>query len=399
MPFLKVDFHSHDSNDYIQRHVHAQFVRFFRPVHILLAFLCCRIPCMRQRNRRRRWISECHKYFFCLLHNPPQVIITILQLQGVLNLVFLIYWDRYMVGDKLRQRLQDTTTGFGVVKRKSLLNNIHLGAIICGSFITILMVTYKVARIIAEDCLSIMKISFNSNFSQYLQWLSISIFVYVAFTYPAIYAEVCSFISIVCAEYRALNDDFVDDCNTYQLAVIRHYVRAHWKMSQTHALFIRSVSLWMSFHLITSSSSCIFLYRSVSNSSDQLLSLEPIVLTVLICTLLLIAIAILQIISSMIICLLFAHNISHFRYILVALIAGSSVLQEQAYSVAIAYINHLYRYRTGISFFEITIIDKKFIEQVTAFILLISAMYYFNDFNKYSSNACSKTLSLLKDLT
>lgn len=49
-----------------------------------------------------------------------------LQLQGVLNLCFLIYWDRHSIDDKLRQRLQATSTGIGVVRRKTLLNNIHV---------------------------------------------------------------------------------------------------------------------------------------------------------------------------------------------------------------------------------------------------------------------------------
>lgn len=118
---------------------------------------------------------------------------------------------------------------------------LQLGAIISGTIISVFMITYKILRIIANNYSPVVKVPLNFNLPHYFHWLFIGIFVYVAFTYPAIYAEVCSLISIICAEYRALNDDFANDCNTYQLPVIRHYVTAHWTMSRSHALFGRSL--------------------------------------------------------------------------------------------------------------------------------------------------------------
>uniref|UniRef100_A0A915PRH9 Gustatory receptor n=1 Tax=Setaria digitata TaxID=48799 RepID=A0A915PRH9_9BILA len=402
MPFLKIDFSTHDSNNLIQKHLQAQFVRYFSPVQLVLALLCCRITCLKQKNQRPRWIGECHTFLIILFliiilliaiiqfwfglrensatsANPPEVVISILQLQGILNLCFLVYWDRHSIGDKLRQRLQATSTGIGVLRRKSLLNNIH------------------VLRIIANNYSPVIKVPLNFDLPHYLHWLFVGIFVYVAFSYPAIYAEVYSLISIICAEYRALNDDFADDCNTYQLPVIRHYVNAHWNMSQSHALFSRSLSLWMSFHLLNSLLCCIFLLRSISNLIDQLLTTEPITLAILICAVLLIIIAISQIVSSIVTCLLLCHDMIHFRYLLILLVAGTTALHEQTYSVAIAYINHLYRSRAGISFFEITIIDRKFIEKAATVVLLISAMYYFNNFDKYPSKDCREIMSALRD--
>uniref|UniRef100_A0A0R3RQ32 Gustatory receptor n=1 Tax=Elaeophora elaphi TaxID=1147741 RepID=A0A0R3RQ32_9BILA len=421
MPFLKIDFSTRDSTNHIHKHLRAQFVRYFWPVQLILVLLCCRITCLRQKNRRYRWITECHTIFITLFLiiillititqfwygirttsvNPLEVAISILQLQGVLNLCFLIYWDRSSVGDKLRQRLQATSTGIGVLRRKTLLDNIHLGAVIFGTFITVFMITYKILRVIANNYSPIMKIPHDLNFNlpHDFHWLFVGIFVYVAFSYPAIYAEVYSLISIICAEYRALNDDFANDCNTYQLPVIRHYVTAHWTMSRSHALFGRSLSLWMSFHLSTSTLSCIYLLRSVPSLIDQLLALEPIIVAALVCTLLLIAIVISQIISSLVICLLLCHDMTHFRYLLIVLIAGTSALQEQTYSVAIAYINHLYRSRVGISFFEITIVDRRFIEKAVTVVLLVTAIYYFNDYDKYSSDGCSKIVPGLQDAT
>ncbi|CAG9536214.1 unnamed protein product [Cercopithifilaria johnstoni] len=331
--------------------------------------------------------------------NPLEIALSIFQLQGVLNLCFLIYWDRNSVGDKLRQRLQATSTGVGVLRRKTLLDNIHFGAIIFGTIISIFMIAYKIIRIIANNYSPIVKVPLNFNLPHYFHWLFVGIFVYVAFSYSAIYAEVYSLISIICAEYRALNDDFANDYNTYQLPVIKHYVTAHWTISRSHALFGRSLSLWMSFHLSTSALSCIYLLRSVPNLIDQLLALEPITVAVLICTLLLILIVISQIISSLVICLLLCHDITHFRYLLIVLIAGTTALQEQTYSVAIAYINHLYRNRVGVSFFEITIIDRRFIEKAVTIVLLITAIYYFNGYDKYLIDSCSKIVSGLQDAT
>ncbi|MCP9257563.1 hypothetical protein DINM_000725 [Dirofilaria immitis] len=417
MPFLKIDFSTHNSNRHFQKRLHAQFMRYFWPVQLILGLLCCRITCLRQKNRRHHWINECHTIFITSLLiiillititqfyygirtafiNPPEIAITILQLQGILNLCFLIYWDRYLIDHKLRQHLQATSTGIGVLRRESSLNNIHLVAIIFGTIISLFMIIYKILRLIANNYSPVIKLSFNFNLPYIFHWLFGGIFIYVAFSYSAIYAEVFSLISIICAEYRALNDDFANDRNTYQLPVIRHYVTAHWTISQSHALFNRSLSLWMSFHLSTSILSCIFLLRSISNLIDQLLVLEAITVAVLICTVLLIVIVISQIISSIVICLLLYHDMTYFRYLLIVLITGTSALQEQTYSVAIAYINHLYRSPVGISFFEITIIDKRFIEKVTTIMLLISAIYYFNNYDKYTIDDCSKIIPALKD--
>lgn len=102
------------------------------------------------------------------------------------------------------------------------------------------MITYKILRLIAINS-SIVKVPFNFNLPYYFHWFFAGIFVYVALSYPPIYAEVYSLISIICAEYRALNDDFANDCNTYQLPVIKHYVSAHWTMLRLHALFGRSL--------------------------------------------------------------------------------------------------------------------------------------------------------------
>ncbi|VIO92221.1 Uncharacterized protein BM_BM17408 [Brugia malayi] len=419
MPFLKIDFSTHDSNSHIQKHLRAQFSRYFWPAQLVLALLCCRFTCLRQKNRRRSWIAECHMIFiiFFLIiillittvqfwydvrttsANPPEIAVSILQLQGVLNLCFLVYWDIHSVGDKLRQRLQATSTGIGVLRRKSLLDNIHLGAIISGTIISVFMIIYQILQIIANNYSPIVKIPLNINLSHYFHWLFVVIFIYVAFSYPAVYTEVYSLISIICAEYRALNDDFANDCNTYQLPVIRHYVAAHWTMSQSHALFGRSLSLWMSFHLSTSTLSCIFLLRSVPILIDQLLALEPVIVAVIVCTVFLIVIVISQIISSLVTSLLLYHDMTHFRYLLIVLIAGTSALQEQTYSVAIAYINHLYRSRLGISFFEITVIDRRFIEKTATIVLLLTAIYYFNNYDKHPIQSCSKTISAVQDAT
>lgn len=85
------------------------------------------------------------------------------------------------------------------------------------------------------------KFQLNSNLPAYFHWFFVAICVYAAFSYPAIYTEVCCIISIICAEYRSLNDDFASDTNTYQLPVIRHYVTAHRTMLQSQALFRRSL--------------------------------------------------------------------------------------------------------------------------------------------------------------
>uniref|UniRef100_A0A8R1Y2J6 Uncharacterized protein n=1 Tax=Onchocerca volvulus TaxID=6282 RepID=A0A8R1Y2J6_ONCVO len=419
MPFLKIDFSTHDLNHHFQRCLRTQFVRYFRPVQLLLTLLCCRITCIRQKNRRRHWITECHTVFIILFLittlsiiiiqfyygirttsiNSSEIALTILQLQGLLNLCFLIYWDRRSVGDKLRQHLQATSTGIGVLRWKSLLNNIHLGAIIFGTIISLFMITYKVLQIIADNYSPSVKISSNFNLPYNFHWLSDGIFIYVTFSYSAIYAEVYSLISIICAEYRALNDDFANDYNTYQLPVIRHYVTAHWTISRSYALFNRSLSLWMSFHLSTSTLSFIFLLRSIPNLIDQSKILEPIIVTVLVFIVLLTVIVISQIISSIVTCLLLYHYITHFRYLFIVLIAGTKALQEQTYSVAIAYSNHLYRSRMGISFFEIAIIDRRFVEKAVIIMLLISAIYYFNIYDKYPTADCNKIASRLQNAT
>lgn len=85
----------------------------------------------------------------------------------------------------------------------------------------------------------------------------------------------------------------------------------------------------MSIHLSTSVISCIYLLRSVPDLIDQLLTLESIIVAVLACTIVLVVIAISQIISSLVTCLLLCHDMTHFRYLLIVLIAGTSALQEQ----------------------------------------------------------------------
>ncbi|VDK87411.1 unnamed protein product [Litomosoides sigmodontis] len=168
MPFLKIDFSSHGSSNHIQKHLRIQFARYFRPVRLVLALLCCRIACLKQKDQRHRWLAVCHTAFIILFliiallisitqfwcgirTNPPDVAVTILQLQGVLNLCFLIYWDRYSISDQLRQRLQTTSTGIGVLRRKTLLDNIHHGALIFGTITAIFMITYKILQIIANN--------------------------------------------------------------------------------------------------------------------------------------------------------------------------------------------------------------------------------------------------------
>uniref|UniRef100_A0A1I8EJI8 Uncharacterized protein n=1 Tax=Wuchereria bancrofti TaxID=6293 RepID=A0A1I8EJI8_WUCBA len=289
MPFLKIDFSTHDSNNHIQKHLRAQFSRYFWPVQLVLALLCCRFTCLRQKNRRRSWIAECHMIFiiFFLIiillittiqfwydvrtttANPPEIAVSILQLQGVLNLCFLVYWDVHSVGDKLRQRLQSTSTGIGVLRRKSLLDNIHLGAIISGIIISLV-----------DEFSSV-------NFNALLHISS----------------------TISTKSHRSIISIGTDYC------------------------------------------------------------------------------------CSNIISLLLYHDMTHFRYLLIVLIAGTSALQEQTYSVAIAYINHLYRSPLGISFFEITVIDRRFIEKAAIIVLLLTAIYYFNNYDKHPIHSCSKTIS------
>lgn len=75
----------------------------------------------------------------------------------------------------------------------------------------------------------------------YLKWASLGVFVYLSISFPAAYAQFASLISIITAEYRALNDDFIDDVNTYQLPVSKHYVSAHWKLGNTFNIFKRSL--------------------------------------------------------------------------------------------------------------------------------------------------------------
>ncbi|VDK87410.1 unnamed protein product [Litomosoides sigmodontis] len=158
-------------------------------------------------------------------------------------------------------------------------------------------------------------------------------------------------------------------------------------MSRAHALFHRSLSLWMSIHLSTSTLSCTYLLRSVLNLSHQLLALESVTVAVLV------VITVAQIISSFVMCLSLCHDMTHFRCPLIALIAGTNALQEQAHSLAIAYINYLYRNSVGISFFEITIIDRKFVEKIVIVVLLITAMYHFNDSDKHLTDGCDEMIS------
>lgn len=115
--------------------------------------------------------------------------------------------------------------------------NLQLGAVISGSVISVMMIIYKV--LLTIFCVQSSTVHFN--LPRYAPWLFLAIFVYVAFSYPAIYAEVCSVVSILCVEFRALSDDFADDVNTYQLPVIKHYVAAHWKIAQSHELFEKSL--------------------------------------------------------------------------------------------------------------------------------------------------------------
>lgn len=81
----------------------------------------------------------------------------------------------------------------------------------------------------------------------YLKWVGFGVYIYVALSYPAIYAEVSSVVGIVCAEFRALTDDFVDDVNTYQLPVVKHYIAAHWKLLDAFAIFGKSLRFIISF--------------------------------------------------------------------------------------------------------------------------------------------------------
>lgn len=52
--------------------------------------------------------------------------LTIFQAQGFANLLFLVFWDRQRIADALLQSLMSNSTGVGVLRRRAILNNIHV---------------------------------------------------------------------------------------------------------------------------------------------------------------------------------------------------------------------------------------------------------------------------------
>lgn len=50
----------------IKLYLKFKFARYFWPVQLVLALLCCRIACLKQKGQRHRWIAECHTVFIIL---------------------------------------------------------------------------------------------------------------------------------------------------------------------------------------------------------------------------------------------------------------------------------------------------------------------------------------------
>lgn len=67
-----------------------------------------------------------------------ELALNVWQLQGITNMLFLIYWDFTSVDVRLRQHLLSTSTGIGVLRRKKLLNRVHVRFILNTTIILVI---------------------------------------------------------------------------------------------------------------------------------------------------------------------------------------------------------------------------------------------------------------------
>ncbi|VDK49854.1 unnamed protein product [Anisakis simplex] len=299
------------------------------------------------------------------------LVLTMFQAQGFANLLFLIYWDRQNVAEAIRRSLNSSSTGIGVLRRRNTLNNIQVASMLCGCILSLLLVCFTVVQLFTiHSSASVDQHQQSEHHYQqiYLKWARLCVFVYLSISFPAAYAQIATFTGIISAEYKSLNDDFMEDVNTYQLPVAKHYVSAHWKLGNTFNLYQRSLSLWMSVHLMTSFASLAFIWISVPSVRSILQQFESSIEIQRVFELtfgfVLLLLTILTIIALVIVSLLVRFHSTRMRHSMIALIASDRILHEQTYSLAIAYINHLHRRGLGIMFFEIALIDRHFIIKV-----------------------------------
>ncbi|VDM43930.1 unnamed protein product [Toxocara canis] len=362
MPFMRIDFSSYDASDAMQKTLREQpkgrtrivverchTVLLFVLFIVILSVILLQVTLHVQLSVRN-------------LRASSSLVLTMFQAQGFVNLIFLLFWDRRNTAESLRQSLMSTSTGVGVLRRRATLNNIHVAAMLYGCALSLLLVCYSVVQLFTAH-FPYPPVQ-PSSAHPYLKWACLGVLVYLSITFPAAYAEVASLTSIITAEYRALNDDFADDTNTYQLPVAKHYVSAHWKLGNTFNLFKKSLSLWFSSHLMTSFMSSIFIWislpplRSFVKAFDSA-DFERVFESAF--ALLLFSLSIMQICILLAACVMVRFHLIRMRHPMIALIAGDRALHEQTYPLAIAYINHLHRRHMGITFFGIAIIDRKFI--------------------------------------
>ncbi|TKR78202.1 hypothetical protein L596_019050 [Steinernema carpocapsae] len=378
MPFVRIDFSSYDSSAALQKRVNVLFEeiqKYPRLVSNLLAFRCDyalpKKPFLRSLATLHSGFIGllsvlllislfAHVYFLQNFEGVPltiEICHVLIYVQGFASFVFLIWWQKSQSELQVHQSLVSTTSGVGFVKHNAGIYKINSSSFVFGCLAAFLLV-FRLGFSLFSDAFSYREsplLDYSFLPIQFRLCLLLSA-VFFVFAIPAANSVIFSHIGIVIAEFHSLDCDFSEDINTYQLAVTKHYISLHWKISQLWFFLSRPITILFSLQISVHVVSVLLLATSRFHLTEWpyeiaigfALSLHSVIVLTFVFAL----------------ALVFRNRATALQLAQTALVANERALHDLTYSAVCVYNGFLQHCSLGISFFELRVIDKPFVFNV-----------------------------------
>ncbi|KAK0420832.1 hypothetical protein QR680_014915 [Steinernema hermaphroditum] len=396
MPFVRIDFASHDCSAALQKTVNNLLARLQKPPRLICTFLGFRCDYTVPKKRILRSLALFHNFFlaalsvflfssliahFYLLRHfesaslAIEIVHVLVYCQGFTSFVFLLWWQKNGIAASFHQSLIRTTSGVGFVKHSKDISKIHSCSFIFGCLIAFLIVV-RFGIALFTNLLHSELESPLLDYSLFPVTFRLSLLissVFFTLSIPAANSILLSLTGIVIAEFQALASDFSEDVNTFQLAVTKHYISVHWKISRLWLLWLhRPVTILFSSQIVIHLLSLLLLAVSGVHRSEW--PLEIAIAATLVTN---------SIVALVLIFIVAIRTRSHgtgLQYPMTALVASERALHDQTYSAVCVYNGFLQHSTFGVFFCDLVLVEKRFVFHST--LILVAATAFFLVYQK-----------------
>ncbi|CAI4230786.1 unnamed protein product [Auanema sp. JU1783] len=369
MPFLSIDTSTYDSSETIRKQLIEKFAELNYIIHLTSKFLGIYQNAEKPKGNLSTILHSIKQVWSCFLLfllflgfmisvTLTSVAVTSLYLIGLIDFLFLFYYNWSHFEYRFFRSLMHSSTGVGILKQFKMLNRIKNISIFISLAIVaavLLLVSLSLFKISQPVLIDMFKIN-----DDVIRIFYMACFGIIMLSTPAANCICFLYISQVISEYEIFNADFETDANTYQIAVARHYAHAHNRIYKSFQTIERPISYWVSSHILIN---LVIVLKSIHylshiqiderNAITNLCLAAPTSFYLVSC--------LFQSICILYVALDIRHQMTRLKQLMFNLLIGQRILHDQTYSLCIACISHFHIHKYGISFFRLTIIDRQFI--------------------------------------